>query len=335
MGLLDLVDLALNVQQSNQLRKTHDQLQQLQLRTLHEGERREYEAEHRHYIESLRQVIFTIGQNLRTLDQHVETLPQPTYATAQALNSRLQESDIRPEIFPQFADKEYLQHVRDQLITVAQRAQQRLTPAQFDQAKACACALFEMPRLEQAIELRATQATLQQATMAWEDEVRRAKYKVIGGFALLFVSLFAATISPYLLFVLVPIGAGLLYFGNRPNETLKEHCDTLQKQIGDGQATLKQFQAISDLQAYRRERVQLIQQVMAPFEGYDQLLLNTQSVYTDGPTSEVATGDPDATTPCLSCGAAIPGNAVQCQTCGWSYEANNAWESEGGLQRDE
>lgn len=65
MGLLDLVDVAVNVQQSRRIGQTREQLARMEQGMLQEAERRQF-------IESLRNVVFTVGQNIRALEQRVE-----------------------------------------------------------------------------------------------------------------------------------------------------------------------------------------------------------------------------------------------------------------------
>jgi len=102
MGLLDLVDLAINVNQSTQLHQTREQIKRLEMGSYQESMRKQV-------LEGLRNFVFTIGQNLKSFDQYIEEAPQPIYVTAKTIAWRFQDLGITQEVFIEFADKEYVQ----------------------------------------------------------------------------------------------------------------------------------------------------------------------------------------------------------------------------------
>jgi uncharacterized protein HemX len=261
--MLDLVDVAVNVQQSRRIGQTREQLARMEQGMLQEAERRQF-------IELLRNIVFTVGQNIRALEQRVEAMPQPCYVTAKALAWRLQEYGIAPEIFPEFADKEYVQQVREKIDVITQRSRSMLNDAQVMQADACVHAIVEMPALDQTIdEVRTAVADLQHVEAA-----RSRQNLYVGlGIALIVVAMATALLFLPLMFILLLLGIGLVGFGIYQGSDLEEQRQALQAKVQNGAQAAKQFEGIPDLQQMRRERQQLIQQVMGQVEGYEKLLV--------------------------------------------------------------
>jgi hypothetical protein len=261
MGLLDLIDVAVNVQQSRRIGQTREQLARMEQGMLQEAERRQF-------IESLRNTVFTVGQNIRALEQRVEAMPQPCYVTARALATRLQEYGIAPEIFPEFADKEYVQQVREKIAAITQRSRSVLNDEQIMQADACVQAIVEMPVLDQAIEAQTAAAALKHVEAA---RSRQNKYVGIG-LVLVVVALAVGRVSVPLMFIPLVLAVAVIYFGMDRDSNLHEKYQALQEKVQSGAQAARRFEGIPDLQQLRRERQQLIQIVMGQIEGYEKLL---------------------------------------------------------------
>ena len=217
MGLLDLVDVAVNVQQSRRIGQARDQLTRMEQGMLQEAERRQF-------IESLRNIVFTVGQNIRALEQRVEAMPQPCYVTARALTWRLQEYGIAPEIFPEFADKEYVQQVREKIDAITQRSRSVLNDSQVKQADACVQAIVEMPALDQTIdEVRTAAAELPRIEAA---RSRQNMYVGIG-IALIVVAMVISRLYVPLMFIPLLAGVVLVGLGISQGPNLEEQRQAL------------------------------------------------------------------------------------------------------------
>jgi hypothetical protein len=259
--MLDLVDVAVNVQQSRRIGQTREQLARMEQGMLQEAERRQF-------IESLRNIVFTVGQNIRALEQRVEAMPQPCYVTAKALAWRLQEYGIAPEIFPEFADKEYVQQVREKIDAITQRSRSALNDSQVKQADACVQAIMVIPALDQAIEGRAAEEQLRHV----KESLSRQRLYMLGGVGLLILALVMNQFSPLFLLVFFLAGIGVMYVSSGHIKLLTAQRQALQAKVQNGAQAAKRFEGIPDLQQMRRERQQLIQQVMGQIEGYEKLL---------------------------------------------------------------
>jgi len=168
MGWLDLLDVGIGAAQFYQIRKAREQLSRTEAGAAAEAMRTET-------LEVLRNFVFECAQDLKALESHVASSPQAVYVVARAFEQRFQEIGITPAIFPEFADKEYVQQVQTKTQAAIQESHNRLSADQIQQAGACFDAIMQMPLLNQAIE--ATQAVEQlQATKAeWEALDKKAR----------------------------------------------------------------------------------------------------------------------------------------------------------------
>ncbi len=198
-------------------------------------------------------------------------MPQPCYVTARALAWRLHEYGIAPEIFPEFADKEYVQQVREKIDASTQHSRRMLNGAQIMQADACVQAIVEMPALDQTIEGHAAEEQLRQA----KADLSRQRLYMLGGVGLLILALIVNQFSPLLLLVFFLTGLALMYMSGQQVKVLTKQRQALQEKMQHGKQLAAQFFGgeTADLQQLRIERQQCIQAVMGQIEGYEKLLV--------------------------------------------------------------
>jgi len=94
-GWLDLIGIGIDVAQSHQIYKAREELQQLQAGA-------EEAALHKAVLEMMRNFVFEIAQDIKALEDKMQTAPQQVYVVARALEWRLQDSGISPDIFSEF-----------------------------------------------------------------------------------------------------------------------------------------------------------------------------------------------------------------------------------------
>ena len=183
MGWLDLIDLAIDVKQSADLYRAREQLERIEMGALQEAARKQV-------IEVLRNFVFSSAQEVKTLEQYLESSPQPVYVAGKVLEWRIQDVGISPEIFPEFTDKEYVQKVQGDLVSVIQDSRNRLTPGEISQAEECINAFVQMPLLDQAIEVQSAREQLQATEAEWKQITGKRNLSTLAGLAVLVGSIF-------------------------------------------------------------------------------------------------------------------------------------------------
>ncbi len=194
-GLLDLIGIGIDIAQSHQIYKAREELGQLKAGV-------QTEAARKLILEMMRSFVFEIMQDIKALEDHMQTAPQQVYVVARALEWRLQDSGISPDIFPDFADKEYVQQAFTKIKLATQQSRGRLSEEQLTQAETAIKYTTEAGLLNQAIEAKSAFEKLQATEAEWNELSKQSssasKSKTWGcsvlflAFALLFACLAAS-----------------------------------------------------------------------------------------------------------------------------------------------
>lgn len=201
-GWLDLIGIGIDVAQSHQIYKAREELGQLQAGA-------QAEAARKLILEMMRSFVFEIVQDIKALEDHMQTAPQQVYVVARALEWRLQDSGMSPDIFPDFADKEYVQQAFTRIKLATQQSRGRLSEGQLTQAETAISYITETGLLTKAIEAKSAQEELQATEPEWRKLANQASSastrKTLGCFGLLFFT-----------FGLIPMGLGafVLFVGD-------------------------------------------------------------------------------------------------------------------------
>ncbi len=159
-GWLDLIGIGIDVAQSHQIYKAREELGQLQAGA-------QAEAARKLILEMMRSFVFEIVQDIKALEDHMQTAPQQVYVVARALEWRLQDSGISPDIFPDFADKEYVQQAFTRIKSATQQSRGRLSEEQLTQAETAIGYITESGLLNQAIGAKSALEELQSTEPEW------------------------------------------------------------------------------------------------------------------------------------------------------------------------
>jgi hypothetical protein len=189
---LDLVNAGLNVAHSHQIRQAQEQLQAMEADAAEAALRA-------HILEIMRNYVFEISQDIRALDEHLQTAPQQVYVIAHALRWRIQELGITPEIFPEFADKEYVQQTQTKIKDAIQQSQSLMPPEQRAQADKAVKFVEQSALLQKAIDAMSAKEKLADTEQEWaalSQKAKRAKNnKTLGCLALVGTFLIVPAIS--------------------------------------------------------------------------------------------------------------------------------------------
>lgn len=165
---LDLINFGMNAAHSYQIHQAQEQLQRMEADAAEAALRAQV-------LEIMRNFVFEIAQDVKALEEHLEIAPQQVYIVAHALRWRLQDLGIRPEIFPEFADKEYVQQTRTKIKYALQQSQMVMTPEQQQQADTAIRFVQQSDLLQQAIEATSAKEELQAMEPEWQEESEHAK----------------------------------------------------------------------------------------------------------------------------------------------------------------
>ena len=296
-GWLDLIGIGIDVAQSHQIYKAREELGQLQAGA-------QAEAARKLILEMMRNFVFEIVQDIKVLEDHMQTAPQQVYVVARALEWRLQDSGISPEIFPDFTDKEYVQQAFTRIKSAVQQSRGRLYEEQLTQAETAIKYITETGLLTQAIEAKSAQEELQATETKWRKLSSQAsiatKGKKLGclllfgtwtfipllilgfGMALANVNEILATIASMLglvAWLACMVGSIILMIKKKPPyyEQMKAEREELQKKLLPRDVWDKVVNLWGDLssQGYRdiqATRGNFLRGVFGHVEGFDKFL---------------------------------------------------------------
>jgi hypothetical protein len=181
--LMGAGNLLLDMKQSHDLHQAQQQLTQMQAATLQEALRKQY-------LELLRNFVFGSLKQIEFLEQHLSNVPQPVYVAAKAVEWNLQDIGVSPAVFPDFADKEYVQQVQTRIGKIIQDSRSKLSSGQITEAEDCFNSIAQMPLLDQAIEGQTATEQLQTTEAEWKELSSKRSSATTKGIVTLLVSLF-------------------------------------------------------------------------------------------------------------------------------------------------
>ncbi len=165
---LDLINVGMNATQSYHIHQAQEQLQRMEAGAA-------AATLHAQVLEIMRNYVFEIAQDIKALEEHLQSAPQQVYVVAHALSWRLQDLGLTPEIFPEFADKEYVQRTETKIRYAIQESQTMLTPEQHTQADRAVEFVEQSDLLQQAIEAVSAQEELQATEPEWQELSRKSQ----------------------------------------------------------------------------------------------------------------------------------------------------------------
>lgn len=182
MNWVDLVLIGFDVAQSHQLHKAREQLNRLEAGAV-------LSMLHNEMLISLRSFIFECAKEIEVLEQNLDSSSLSVYVAAKTFEWRLHDMGISPEIFPEFADKEYVQRLHNKLTRIIQELRRKLTAGQINQAEDCFSFIVHMPLLDQAIIGQEAREQLQASDVEWKALSSKKSFfnlaglgSLIGGF---------------------------------------------------------------------------------------------------------------------------------------------------------
>lgn len=186
-GWLDLIGIGIDVAQSHQIYKAREELAQIQAGA-------QEEAMRKLVLELMRNFVFEIAQDIKALEDRMQVAPQQVFVVARALEWRLQDSGISPEIFSEFSDKEYVQQTFTKIRTAVQQSRTLLSQEQLTQAETAISYIVESGLLNQAIEAKSALEELQATELEW-NELSKEAGKASNSKTLGCIALFIALVS--------------------------------------------------------------------------------------------------------------------------------------------
>jgi hypothetical protein len=158
---LDLINVGLNAAQSAQIHQAQEQLQRMEAEAAEAALREQV-------LEVMRNYIFEIAQDIKALEEQLQQAPQQVYVVAHALRWRLENLGVTPEIFSEFADKEYVQQTQTKIRSAIQQSQTMMTAEQHTQADQAVRFIKQSDLLQDAIEAESAKENLQASEPEWE-----------------------------------------------------------------------------------------------------------------------------------------------------------------------
>lgn len=296
-GWLDLIGIGIDVAQSHQIYKAREELKQIQAGA-------QEEAMRELVLEVMRNFVFEIAQDIKALEDRMQMAPQQVYVVARALEWRLQDSEISPEIFSEFSDKEYVQQTFTKIRLAVQQSHGRLSQKQLAQAEIAISYVTEAGLLNQAIEAKSALEELQATESEWNMLSKQAGstsgMKVLGCLGLLatfsfipmFLGIFAtwlASINDMLssisglfgigVWLICLVGSIILMAKSKParHQQMKAERESLQSKLMKREEWAKVTALWGDIssQGYRNiqaARANFLRGVFGQVEGFDKFL---------------------------------------------------------------
>lgn len=296
-GWLDLIGIGIDVAQSHQIYKAREQLAQIQTGA-------QEEAMRKLVLEVMRNFVFEIAQDIKALEEKMQVAPQQVYVVARALEWRLQDSGISPEIFSEFSDKEYVQQTFTKIRTAVQQSRTLLAQEQLTQAETAIGYIVESGLLNQAIEAKSALEELKSTETEWNILSKQAgnasgmktlgclglflTFSLVPMFIMMFVVILAAyndilgNISGLLGLVawfVCLIGSIVLVAKSKPAhyQQMKAERESLQSKLMKSEEWNKVIALWGDLssQGYRDiqdTRANFLRNVFGQLEGFDKFL---------------------------------------------------------------
>lgn len=185
--LLSAGNLLLDIKQSSDLQQANQQLSNMQETALQDALRKKY-------LEMLKNFIFNTYKRVELLEQYAKKLPMPVYVTTKLIEAGYNDIGITPNVFPDFADKEYVNKFQDKVGELLKKTRDGLSPNDLAQSEECVSGVLEMPLLEKAITSQNAQEQLDSLDGEWKNlegyvsnRQRKGVLSIVGAFAFPFI----------------------------------------------------------------------------------------------------------------------------------------------------
>jgi hypothetical protein len=144
----------------------------------------EVEAARQALLEAIRNFIFDISRNVQIVEEQIKNSPQQVYIVLKALEVKLAESGVSPEIFPDLQDKEYCFKTQQKLTKLASQAKETLTQSQITEAETALQYISEIQMLRPAILAKEAEEGLNATKETWiklkKPQERKNLFKWLG-----------------------------------------------------------------------------------------------------------------------------------------------------------
>lgn len=165
----DWLHAGLEVATYSQARRARQNVESLQAAMQTAAAIAEREAAHKALIEAMRNFIFDIHRDIQRAEEHITEFPQQVFIVAQSLEWRLKDSGLSPEVFPEFADKDYVHNTQKKVNAVISESRSKLKDDQIEQSETAVQYLTEMPMLNEAIKAKSSLEHIQATEAEWNE----------------------------------------------------------------------------------------------------------------------------------------------------------------------
>ena len=136
----------------------------------------EMETARRALLEAMKSFIFDISRDIQLAEEQLSAFPQQVYIVSRTLDSRLANSGLSADVFPDFQDKEYVFKTQKKITDVVGKSKANLTQPQIQQSETAVQYVADMPLLQEAISAKSAQDSLKATDDKWRElSTRRGK----------------------------------------------------------------------------------------------------------------------------------------------------------------
>jgi len=206
----DWLHAGLEVATYSQARRARQNVESLQATMQTAAAIAEREAARKALIEAMRNFIFDIHRDIQLAEEHVKEYPQQVFIVARALEWRLKDSGLSPEVFPEFADKDYVHNTQKKVNSVISESRSGLKNDQIEPSETAVRYLTEIPLLNEAIKAKSSLEHIQ----ATEAEWNKIKDGNSGAWIKKLLGVLGMIVSPC-----ICVGIGEMSTGNAPGRS--------------------------------------------------------------------------------------------------------------------
>jgi hypothetical protein len=165
----DWLHAGLEVATYTQARQARQNVESLQAAMQTAAAIAEREAAHKALIEAMRNFIFDIHRDIQRAEENITEFPQQVFIVAGSLDWRLKDSGLSPEVFPEFADKDYVHNTQKKVNVVISESRSKLKDDQIEQSETAVKYLTELPMLNEAIKAKSSLEHIQATENEWNE----------------------------------------------------------------------------------------------------------------------------------------------------------------------
>jgi len=138
----------------------------------------EIETARRALLEAMKSFIFDISRDIQLAEEQINIFPQQVYIVSKILETRLINSGLSADIFPDFQDKEYVFKIEKKIPDVIEKSKALLAQEQIKQSDVAIQYFNEMPILQQAISSKSSLESLSSTEKQW-NKLNNIKVKKV------------------------------------------------------------------------------------------------------------------------------------------------------------